>query len=137
LTDIVPPERRRQMMAGIHSENTAPEVAVRQWLYRNGFRYRLHVCTLPGTPDIVISRRRVIVLVHGCFWHRHSGCRLAYTPKSNCDFWLSKFAANVKRDRSEVRLLQSTGWRVVLVWECEVRDGSFGDRLRKELCQNE
>lgn len=106
------------MMAGIRGRNTRPEVALRKVLYRAGFRYRLHSDKLPGRPDLVFPSRKAVVLVNGCFWHRHPGCRFATTPKSNDAFWAAKFAANIQRD-DRVRLaLRSEGWRVLVVWEC-------------------
>jgi DNA mismatch endonuclease (patch repair protein) len=110
------------MMAGIKGKNTAPELAVRRHLHRSGLRFRLHDRDLPGTPDLVLRRYRTVVQVHGCFWHRHSGCRFAYMPSSNQSFWRKKFDGNVYRDRASNRALRKLGWRVVTVWECEVND---------------
>jgi len=137
MSDIVPPEKRHEMMSGIRSENTSPEIEVRRWLYHNGIRYRLHVDSLCGTPDIVVSRLKVAIFVNGCFWHRHSGCKLAYVPKSNCSFWQEKFRTNVERDRKALESLESAGWRVIIVWECQVRNGSYRESLLRELCQSE
>jgi len=95
-----------------------------------GFRYRLHVRTLPGCPDIVLPRWKCAVLVHGCFWHRHHGCHLAYTPKSRKAFWTKKFEANVYRDKKALTKLRHLGWRVLVVWECELQDH---DRLTRHL----
>src|SRR5690349_10942460 len=98
MVDIVDPRTRSRMMAGIGSRNTSPEMAVRLFLYKAGFRYRLHVKSLPGSPDIVLPRLKAVVFVNGCFWHRHPNCKFAYVPKSNPRFWQSKFDANVARD---------------------------------------
>jgi DNA mismatch endonuclease (patch repair protein) len=86
-----------------------------------GFRYRLHVSGLPGRPDIVFPARRKVILVHGCFWHRHPGCRYAYLPKSRTDFWQAKFERNVERDAENLRALEEAGWKVLTIWECEIQ----------------
>jgi len=109
-------------MAGIKAKNTKPEMVVRKAIHAMGYRFRLHRRDLPGTPDIVLPRLRKVVLVHGCFWHRHAGCKYAYMPKSNVIFWLDKFDANVRRDRTAVEALKSMRWDVLTIWECETRD---------------
>lgn len=119
MADRIARERRSWNMSRIHGADTGPEKAVRSALHRAGFRYRLHVSSLPGRPDIVLPKHRTVILVHGCFWHRHRRCRYAYMPKSNVDFWREKFRSNVKRDRQQRRRLEDLGWRVVVVWECE------------------
>jgi DNA mismatch endonuclease (patch repair protein) len=129
MTDIVSTEKRTEMMRGIRARNTRPEILVRQWLHRHGYRFRLHRRDLPGTPDIVLPRYRTAILVMGCFWHRHSGCRLAYTPKSNVERWEAKFAENQERDRRKLAALEALGWRVLIVWECEVRSGDYERKL--------
>jgi DNA mismatch endonuclease (patch repair protein) len=122
MTDIVDKATRSRMMAGIRNRDTTPERVVRQELYRLGIRYRLHNGKLPGRPDIVIGRLRTVIFVHGCFWHRHPDCRMAYTPKSNVEFWLTKLEGNAARDaRNQARLVEQ-GWRVIVIWECETRD---------------
>lgn len=119
--DKLTPSQRSANMARIGAKDTSPELAVRQLLHRLGFRFRLHRTDLPGRPDIVMPGRNTIILVHGCFWHRHSKCRFAYTPKSRTDFWKRKFDANLVRDRRVQRALRGRGWRVYTVWECETR----------------
>ena len=134
MTDIVDPATRSRMMAGIRNRDTAPERVVRQELYRLGIRYRLHNGKLPGRPDIVISRLRTVIFVHGCFWHRHPGCRLAYTPKSNVEFWLTKLEGNARRDTENQASLAELGWRVIVIWECEIRNRAIlRERLAKLL----
>jgi DNA mismatch endonuclease, patch repair protein len=118
--DHVDPERRSHIMRLVKSINTGPEIAVRRLLHRLGFRFRLHSKSLPGKPDVVMPKWRTVVFIHGCFWHRHPRCRKASTPKSSVDFWKKKFAANVKRDRTVRRKLKSLGWRVCVVWQCEL-----------------
>ena len=120
--DIVSPEKRSRMMAGIKGKNTKPELVVRKLVHGMGFRYRLHRKDLPGSPDLVFSRLKKVIFVHGCFWHRHPGCRFAYTPKSNAQFWLNKLEGNTARDELALAALNAMGWEVLIVWECEVRD---------------
>ncbi len=119
MTDLLSPEHRSWNMSRIRGKDTAPERRVRSVLHRAGYRFRLHLKTLPGHPDIVLPKYRTVVLVHGCFWHRHKGCRFAYTPKSRVAFWNAKFQANVDRDHRNARELRRLGWKVVTVWECE------------------
>lgn len=121
--DIVTPAVRSRMMAGIRGKDTRPEIYVRSRLHRAGLRFRLHSRDLPGRPDIVLPRHHAVVFVHGCFWHRHAGCKRAYTPKSNAEFWHSKFEANVRRDARNADQLRAEGWRVFTVWECSLDHG--------------
>jgi DNA mismatch endonuclease, patch repair protein len=118
MPDIVDAATRSRMMSGIRGRDTAPEMAVRRFLHRQGFRYRVHDPRLPGRPDVVLPRYRTALFVHGCFWHQHPGCRLAAKPGSNVEFWRSKLERN-----SEVRgQLSDMGWRSIIVWECESGD---------------
>lgn len=119
--DVVDAATRSRMMSGIRSKDTKPEMTVRRYLHARGFRYRLHARDLPGSPDLVLPRYRVAILVHGCFWHRHSGCRFATTPTSNVEKWDAKFQANLERDARKFASLQAAGWRVLVVWECELK----------------
>ena len=122
------------MMARIRARDTRPELLVRRWLHRRGFRFRLHCRTLPGTPDIVLRRYGTVVLVHGCFWHRHAGCRRATTPNTHRDYWEAKFARNIERDRTIQAALCDLGWQVVTVWECETKtQESLANRLQPLL----
>lgn len=116
--DIVSRKKRSQMMAGIRSCNTTPELLVRHALHARGFRYRLGTKVLGTTPDIVLRKYRVAIFVHGCFWHRHADCRYATTPATRTDWWLQKFARNVERDAAVTERLVREGWRVVVIWEC-------------------
>lgn len=109
-------------MSRIRGKNTKPELSVRRLLHRMGYRYRLHAKDLPGRPDIVFRSRKSVIFVHGCFWHRHEGCRLAYTPKTRKDFWKQKFARNVERDIEVTSALQSMDWKFLILWECETGD---------------
>ena len=134
MVDQISVKHRSWNMSRIRSRDTAPERLVRSLLHSMGFRFRLHRNDLPGKPDVVLPRYNTVVLVHGCFWHRHCGCRLAYSPKSRTDFWLNKFRKTVERDEYVSNSLQSLGWHVVIVWECELDDmESVAKRLTEEL----
>lgn len=117
-------------MSRIPNKNTTPERVVRSALHRMGFRFRLHRSDLPGKPDIALPKHRTVVFVHGCFWHRHAGCRYSYTPKTRTAFWMQKFRCNVQRDRAVLRALRQLGWRVLTVWECQTHES---DQLRGRL----
>ncbi|WP_448167972.1 very short patch repair endonuclease [Burkholderia ambifaria] len=121
-----------ERMRRIRSRDTTPELIVRRTLWRLGYRYRLHVKTLPGTPDIVFMRRKKAVFVHGCFWHQH-GCFLTSLPKSNVAYWHPKLRRNVERDAAAMLQLQQAGWSVLVVWECESTLADLPERLRKFL----
>ena len=116
-------------MSGIQARNTKPEIIVRRALFRAGFRFRLHRKDLPGTPDIVLPGRGVVIFVHGCFWHAHEGCRYAKMPSSRRDFWERKLSANASRDRRNRDALLAAGWRVLVVWECATRSADVRDEL--------
>lgn len=122
MTDIVDRKKRSEIMARIRGRDTAPELAVRRIAHRMGLRFRLHRKDLPGRPDLVLPKHRLAVFVHGCFWHRHEGCRFASTPKSRIAFWTEKFAANVARDAHQQAALSVLGWRVLVIWQCETGD---------------
>ena len=106
-------------MRRIHSKDTSPEMAVRRHLHGLGYRYRLHVKDLPGKPDLVFPGRRCILMIHGCFWHGHKGCRKSRMPNTNQQFWITKLEKNYARDRRHLRALRRLGWRVLVVWECQ------------------
>lgn len=122
-------------MGRIRGRDTAPEVAVRSLLHRAGFRFRLHLKTLPGKPDIVLRSRQAVIFVHGCFWHRHEGCKQCYSPKSNIPFWEAKFAGNIERDEKNTRALKSAGWKVIIAWECELSNPTKLEAKLKRLLQ--
>lgn len=108
-------------MSDIRSKNTKPEILIRSALHAQGFRFRIQRKDLPGKPDIVLPKYKTIIFVHGCFWHRHPGCKYAYTPKSNVEFWKNKLEGNLVRDLRTKKTLEEMGWRVLIVWECEVK----------------
>lgn len=118
--DKLTPEHRSWNMSRIRSSGTKPEIKVRQILDDMGVEYETNPADLPGKPDIVIRETKTAIFVHGCYWHRHEGCKLAYTPKSRVEFWTTKFAENVERDRKKKESLESEGWNVIIIWECEL-----------------
>lgn len=119
-------------MRAIKGRDTGPELIVRRLLHAMGYRFRLHRRDLPGRPDVVLPRHRVVVLIHGCFWHRHSCARGRSEPSTRRAFWRAKFAGNMERDRRALRALRRDGWRVLVVWECQTRDV---ERLRARLAR--
>lgn len=121
MADTMSPEQRSRIMAAIRSKNTKPEVMVRRYLFGRGLRYRIHAKNLPGHPDIVLPKYKTIVFVNGCFWHGHSGCAHYRLPSSNRDFWETKITRNRERDSAQEEELRKLGWRVLRVWECEIR----------------
>ena len=136
ILDIVTKATRSRMMAGIWNKDTKPEILVRKHLHSLGFRFRLHRRIGKTRPDLVLPRWKTCIFVHGCYWHRHEGCKLASEPKSNTAFWKSKFNQNVERDRRNVSELTSLGWSVGIIWECSVRNGTFLETQLKELITN-
>ena len=134
MTDTLLPEERSRRMSLVRSANTKPEMVVRRLVFGMGYRYRLHCRDLPGKPDLVFRSRRAVVFVHGCFWHRHQGCALARLPKSRVDFWTTKLEGNRERDARKIAELEKVGWRILVVWECELMDlEALAPRLRRFL----
>lgn len=121
MVDTLTPAQRSERMSRIRSKDTSPEVALRKALHALGLRFRLHDKRLPGKPDIVFPRFKTVVLIHGCFWHRHHGCSVATLPKSNTAFWQEKFDRNVERDQRNTDALTQMGWKIITVWECEIK----------------
>ena len=118
-------EQRSRNMSAIKSKNTKPEIAVRKLLHSMGYRFRLHRKDLPGSPDIVLPKYKTVIFVHGCFWHRHQNCKYASTPKTRQEFWNKKFNENINRDKINQENLSSKGWKIIIVWECEIKDKDF------------
>jgi DNA mismatch endonuclease (patch repair protein) len=132
--DSLSPAERSEIMSRVRSKNSRPEMFVRKLVFALGYRYRLHAKDLPGHPDIVFRRCRKVIFVHGCFWHRHASCPLARLPKSRLDFWVPKLEGNKRRDRRTNRALGKEGWKVLTVWECQVKnDARLEARLRRFL----
>ena len=133
MADIKSPEERSRNMSAIRSRNTKPELYLRKLLFAEGLRYRTNVKKLPGCPDMYFARYRTAVFVHGCFWHRHEGCRYAYMPKSRVEFWQKKFEANIRRDENVRDELAAKGIRQLIVWECTIRCMKKNKRKEKEM----
>lgn len=119
--DVLSREKRSQIMASVKSSDTKPEMLVRRYLHAHGFRYGLHNRKLPGSPDIVLRKYKTVIFINGCFWHGHEGCRYYRLPKSNIEFWQTKIKRNRQRDIEAIEALKSKGWRVITIWECELR----------------
>lgn len=135
--DTLTPEARSRTMSHIRGKDTAPERMVRSMLHKMGYRFRLHVARLPGKPDIVLPRRKAVILVHGCFWHGHEGCRRAGVPATNTQFWLEKIAANKARDARTVAELEKAGYRCLIIWQCELKNpDAVKRRLSDFLTEN-
>ena len=122
-------EARSKNMSNIPSRNTKPEETIRKFLFSKGLRYRKNVSSLPGKPDIVLPKYKTVVFVNGCFWHAHRGCKWFVPPKSNTAFWNKKFEYNVSRDQKNYALLEELGWKVIILWECEIRHGDVENSL--------
>ena len=118
--DIFDKSKRSQLMAKVKQKNTAPEIIVRKFLFSKGFRYRINVKSLSGTPDIVLSKYKTVIFVHGCFWHGHT-CRAGHLPSSNLDYWVTKIEKNIERDNRKINELEKLGWNVVVIWQCEIK----------------
>ena len=118
--DIFDKSKRSQLMAKVKQKNTAPEIIVRKFLFSKGFRYRINVKSLSGTPDVVLSKYKTVIFVHGCFWHGHT-CRAGHLPSSNLDYWVTKIEKNIERDNRKINELEKLGWNVVVIWQCEIK----------------
>jgi len=136
MTEKLTKEQRSWNMSRVRSVDTNPEKIVRSWLHLNGWRFRLHDKTLPGSPDIVMKKYGTVIFIHGCFWHSHQGCRRATIPKTNREFWEKKLKGNLERDKKAREQLSQMGWKVIVIWECEVKNGKFKDIIIKSLKPN-
>jgi DNA mismatch endonuclease, patch repair protein len=135
VVDTLSPAERSARMARIRSGNTMPELFLRKELHRLGLRYRLHRRDLPGKPDLVFPRYKAVVFLHGCFWHRHGGCKIASTPKSNTELWVSKFERNMSRDARVAMELRALGWKVVVAWECEANNPRKAEQTARRVAR--
>lgn len=135
MTDHLSKDKRSWNMAKITAKNTSPEILVRKALFRKGKRFRLHDAKLPGKPDIVLSKSRKVIFVHGCFWHRHPGCSRASTPKSNEEYWLSKFQRNIERHKAVDKDLRACGWATYVIWECEAKNPDLLEAKIEEVLE--
>jgi len=121
MADVMTPEQRSRCMAAIKGKDTKPEMIVRKYLFSRGLRFRVQVRKLPGTPDIVLPKYKTVIFVNGCFWHGHEGCKYFRLPKSNVDFWQTKITRNIERDTETEAELMRLGWKVIRIWECEIK----------------
>jgi DNA mismatch endonuclease (patch repair protein) len=133
MVDQLNQERRSRNMQQIRHKNTGPELIVRRIVTKLGYRYRLHVESLPGKPDLTFRRIKRVIFVHGCFWHQHSGCREGRIPQSRTDYWGPKLLRNVERDRSHLAALSAAGWQALIIWECELDDSELSERIKSFL----
>ena len=133
--DTLTPKQRSERMSRIRGKDMRPELTVRRITHGMGYRYRLHVRTLPGNPDLVFRPRRKVIFVHGCFWHRHEGCKLARLPKTRLEFWLPKLESNKQRDMAKQAQLHESGWEVLVIWECWLSDTAFVQSEIKDFLQ--
>lgn len=139
MADVLTPSQRHRNMAAIHPSSTKPELRMRSALWHLGFRYRVNVKSLSGKPDIVLPRYRTVVFIHGCFWHGHKDCKFASIPKTNTDFWTAKITRNQERDQEVWRQLESKGWYVIIVWECQLKKAVLDEtinRVAAEIVKN-
>lgn len=136
MADIKNRDQRSRNMSAIHGKDTKPEMIVRRYLHSLGYRFRLHRKDLPGKPDLVMPKYRLAIFVHGCFWHRHEGCRYTTTPSNRAEFWQTKFAANVQRDQRNREALHAAGWRVLVIWECGLKHSKNSLNKVGQLIEN-
>jgi DNA mismatch endonuclease (patch repair protein) len=137
MADVHSKETRSYNMSRIKNKNTKPEILIRQFLHKNGFRYRLHVKNMPGKPDIVLPKYKTVIFINGCFWHGHNGCKYFKTPKTRTEWWLNKINTNINNDIKATKSLIDLGWKIITIWECEVKlKGNFtvrSNQLLKEI----
>lgn len=135
MTDVMTPEQRSRCMAAIKGKDTKPEIIVRKYLFSRGLRYRVNNRNLPGSPDIVLKKYRTVVFIDGCFWHGHEGCKYYRLPKSNVDFWRHKIAMNIARDYVNGVDLRLAGWKVLRIWECDIKTKAKREPTLQQLYQ--
>ena len=135
MADVHTPEQRSYNMSRIRSKNTKPEELVRKFLFSQGFRYRKNDARLPGKPDIVLPKYKTVIFVNGCFWHGHEGCRYFVWPKNNAEFWEEKITGNIQRDKHNHQLLANQGWRVIEIWECQLKRSVVDNTLQNLALQ--
>jgi DNA mismatch endonuclease (patch repair protein) len=131
MADVHSKETRSYNMSRIRSTDTKPEMLVRRFLHKNGFRYRLHVKNMPGKPDIVLPKYKTVIFIHGCFWHGHEGCKYYVVPKTRTEWWLNKIGGNITNDANSETILKAAGWNIIKIWECELKKSSL-----EETCAN-
>lgn len=131
MADVHPPAIRSKNMAAIKGKNTKPEMLVRRFLHAHGFRYKLHDKTLPGKPDIVLPKYKTVIFIHGCFWHGHTGCKYYVVPKTRTEWWLNKINGNIANDTKAICALRQLGWKIITLWECELKPAIITDTLER------
>lgn len=140
MVDIYSPKIRSLIMASISSQETKPEISARSFLFKQGFRFRKNVKSLPGKPDIVLPKYKSVIFVNGCFWHGHKKCKASALPETRKDFWTNKIKANIDRDKRTIKALKNTGWKVIIIWQCEIktiirREKRFA-KLKKQITES-
>lgn len=135
MADVHDKKTRSYNMSQVKGKNTKPELIVRKFLHANGYRYRLHVKDLPGKPDVVLPKYKTVIFVHGCFWHGHTGCKYATVPKTRTDWWLNKINTNKANDKKAMKILEDNGWKVITIWECDLKKDKVTDTLKELLHQ--
>lgn len=131
MADVLTPKQRSYNMSRIRNKDTKPEELVRKYLFSQGFRYRKNDARLPGKPDIVLPKYKTVIFVNGCFWHKHEGCKYFVWPKNNAEFWKEKIEKNVIRDQRSYKLLQQDGWKIIIIWDCQLRPSNREGTLSK------
>lgn len=131
MADVFTKKKRSEVMSRIRAKNTKPELLIRQFLFSQGFRYRLHQKNLPGKPDIVLKKYSTVVLINGCFWHGHTNCKIFKMPKSRQDYWIPKIEGNISRHSKHIRELKRLGWKVIVIWECQLKKNKLDLTLMK------
>ena len=131
--DHISKGQRSALMSRVKNRNTTPEKWVRSWLHRNGYGFRIHRNDLPGCPDIVLSKYKTVIFVHGCFWHQHKDCKRSTVPQTNTEFWATKLQKNMTRDLENSQKLKNLGWKVLIVWQCKIKDLEW---LHEKICNN-
>ena len=135
MADVLTPKQRSYNMSQIHGKDTKPEELVRKFLFSQGFRYRKNDARLPGKPDIVLPKYKTVIFVNGCFWHKHEGCKYFVWPKNNAEFWKEKITGNAIRDQENYKRLCALGWRIITIWECELRPHNRASTLNRVLSE--
>lgn len=130
--DNLTPDERSRNMAAIKSKNTKPEIIVRKFLHKNGFRFRLHSSSLPGKPDVILKKYKTVIFVNGCFWHQHKNCEKSKIPKTNRKYWIAKFQKNKLRDVKNFKEIREKGWNIIVIWECQAKD----ENILNQVLQN-
>lgn len=135
MADVLSKEQRQKCMSHVKSKNTKPEVLVRSFLFAKGFRFRLHRKDLPGKPDIVLPKYKTVIFINGCFWHGHPNCKYATLPETNRDFWSDKISGNMERDKVTFSLLEKMGWKVLVIWQCELKPKTKDQTLQNLITE--